>query len=119
MSNSPTYNFICFTDLLNERDLSQQETIEKKIKRRLKYYKLDAYDAKRVDYIRALKNELSTEVTQFSKSRYYQKSHSEYAALEDFDVTRMVSVYCEKYKDVEPQEMRAFIQLALYHFYLR
>jgi hypothetical protein len=39
-----TYDFICFTDLAYEFDLSEKKEIEKKIKRRLKYYNLgDCY----------------------------------------------------------------------------
>lgn len=119
MSNTPTYNFICFTDLLSEYEPLQKNIIEKKIRRRLKYYKLAAFDGKRVDYIRTLKNDLAAAITQFSRSTYYKKTDSEYAALKDFDVDRMVSAYCERYTSVDQHEMRAFILLALYQFYLR
>lgn len=119
MAATPTYNFICFTELLNEYASSQKPVVEKKISRRLKYYKLDGYDAMRVGSMRTLKNDLATEITQFSKSTYYRKSEEEYAALADFDITRMVADYCKKYPAIDQPEMRAFIDLALYHFYLR
>lgn len=38
--NEQTYDFICFTDLAYEFDFSDKKEAEKKIKRRLKYYKL-------------------------------------------------------------------------------
>ena len=38
-----TYDFICFTDLAYEFAFTEKAEIEKKIKRRLKYYKLAPY----------------------------------------------------------------------------
>lgn len=119
MPEKPTYNFICFTDLLNEYDLSQQPVVEKKIKRRLRYYNLGAYDALRVEKIRSLKNELVAEINLHDRSRYYKKNEALYAALKDFNVDKMVSDYRQKYPEIEQSEMHAFINLAVYHFHLR
>jgi len=119
MPATPTYNFICFTELLNEHTPSQKTDVEKKIKRRLKYYRLDALDRLRVDGLRTLKEDLAAEITLFSQSIYYQKSKEEYAALADFDINRMVVDYCNRYAAIDRPEMHAFINLALYQFYLR
>jgi hypothetical protein len=51
-----TYEFVCFGDLAYEFDLSNTKEAESKIKRRLKYYQLGAYEQNRVDYLRRLKN---------------------------------------------------------------
>ena len=63
-----SYDYICFSDLAYEVDFSDPREIEKKIKRRLKYYNLASYDQERVDYIRQLKNELNAEISLHSKS---------------------------------------------------
>ena len=65
-----TYDFICFTDLAYEFDFSEKKEIEKKIKRRLKYYNLGDYKQDRVEYIRQLKNDLYSEISKTTKSKY-------------------------------------------------
>ncbi|MBN1639482.1 MAG: hypothetical protein JW866_10970 [Ignavibacteriales bacterium] len=47
--NEHTYDLVCFTDLAYEFDFSDKKEAEKKIKRRLKYYKLGVYSQERVE----------------------------------------------------------------------
>jgi len=84
-----TYNLICFTDLAYEFDFSDKKEAEKKIKRRLKYYKLGDYNQERIEYIRTLKNDLYAEIALGTKSNYFQKSKSNYADLEDYKFEKM------------------------------
>ena len=114
-----TYDFICFTDLAYEFDFSEKKEIEKKIKRRLKYYKLGDYKQDRVDYIRELKNDLYSEISKTTKSKYFHKSKSNYADLADFDFDRMTDDYNEKYDKMDKDELKGMINFAIYLYHLR
>src|SRR5690349_21257318 len=114
-----TYDFVCFTDLAYEFDTTQKKKIEQKIKRRLKYYKLGNYDQEKVEYIRQLKNELCSEISLNAKSRYYNKSQSEYASLADFDTEKMTADYALRYERVDRNELREMIYFAVNLYYMR
>jgi hypothetical protein len=114
-----TYDFVCFTDLAYEFNFSERKDIEKKIKKRLKYCKLGEYNQDRVDYIRQLKNDLYSEISQTTKSKYFQKSKSNYADLADFNIDRMAMDYSKKYDKVERNELRAMINYAIYLYHMR
>jgi len=115
-----TYEFVCFSDLAYEFSFSDKKEAEKKIKRRLKYYKLGEYDQDRVDYIRCLKNELYSEISQCSKSKYYcRKSKSRHSDYDDFNLDEMVSDFTKKYDEIEKGEMFRIINFAIYLYYLR
>jgi hypothetical protein len=116
---SQTYDFICFTDLAYEFDFSEKTEIEKKIKRRLKYHKLGDYKQERVDYIRQLKNDLHTEISLQAKSKYFQKSTSEYADLSDFNFESMTNDYFKKYNKVTRGELMGMISFAIYLYHMR
>ena len=117
--NGQTYDFICFTNLAYEFDLTEKNETEKKIKRRLKYYKLGDYQQERIDYLRVLKNDLFLEISYGNKSKYFTKSKSKYADLSDFDTNRMTSDYMKKYDKVEMTDMSGLINFAIYLYYLR
>src|SRR4051812_41206041 len=104
-----TYDFICFTDLIYEFDFSEKMEVEKKIKRRLKYHKLGDYNQGRVDYIRKIKNDLHSEISSGNKSKYFNKTKSEYTELSDFNIEGMTSDYFKKYNKVDKDEMKAMI----------
>lgn len=114
-----TYHFICFTDLAYEFDFSDKKEIEKKIKRRLKYYKLGEFNQSRVDYIRTLKDDLYREISSGTKSRYFNKSKSNYADLSDFNIERMTTDYAKKYEQVAEKEMIGIINFAVYLYHMR
>lgn len=114
-----TYDFVCFTDLAYEFDISGKKEIEKKIKRRLKYHKLGDYHQDRVDYIRQLKNDLYSEISQAAKSKYFRKSDSIYADLADFAIDQMTADYFEKYNKVNKDELKGMINFAVYLYHLR
>ncbi len=118
-NNSQTYDYICFTDLAYEFDFSEKSEIEKKIKRRLKYHKLGDYNQDRVDYIRQLKNDLYLEISQTTKSKYFHKSKSNYADLEDFNIDRMTTDYNKKFNKVDKNELMGMINFAIYLYHMR
>ncbi|MEO9020692.1 MAG: hypothetical protein ABI237_13735 [Ginsengibacter sp.] len=113
----PTYDFICFTNLAYEFDFAEKNEIEKKIKRRLKYYKIGDYNQDRIDYLRQLKNDLFPKISSGTKSKYFNKSKSNYADLSDFD--RMTSDYVNKYDKVNETEMKDLINFAIYLYHIR
>ena len=118
-TSEQSYDFICFTDLAYEFDFSDTKEAEKKIKRRLKYYNLGEYDQERVDYIRELKNDLYKEISLGTKSKYFNKSKSNYADLADFDIERMKSDFIEKYEKIESSNMIGILNYAIYLYHLR
>ena len=118
-TSEQSYDFICFTDLAYEFDFSDHKEAERKIKRRLKYYNLGEYDQERVDYLRELKNDLYNEISLHSKSKYFNKSKSNYADLTDFDIERMQSDFGKKYKKINSSELVGMLNYAIYLYHLR
>ena len=118
-NNNQTYDYVCFTDLVYEFDISKKNDIEKKIKRRLKYYKLGAHKQERVDLIRQFKNDLCSEISLLSKSKYFHKVESAFSELADFDTKQMTADFHKKFDSIDKNEMAAMIDFAIYLFYLR
>jgi len=114
-----TYDSICFTDLAYEFDFSDKNEIEKKIKRRLKYYKLGDYNQERVDYIRQLKTDLYSEISKTTKSKYFHKSKSNYADLADFDIERMIIDFNKRHEKVDKNELSGMINFSIYLYHMR
>lgn len=117
--SATTYDYICFTDLAYEFTGAEKIVVEKKIKRRLRYYQLGAYSQERVDHIRQIKNALMDELTHPAKSQYYKGTTSVYSALTDFDTDKMTVAYHKKFPSVHPDELKAMICFAVYLYYLR
>lgn len=115
----PTYDFICFSDLAYEFDFSDKKEIAKKIKRRLKYHKLGDYNQERVDYIRGLKDELYKEINLQTKSKYFSKSKSNFADLEDFKFEKMTLDYLNKYDKINESDMKGILNFAIYIYHMR
>ncbi len=90
-----------------------------KIKRRLKYYKLGKYNQETVDYIRSLKNDLYIEISKTTKSKFYHKSKSNYADLNDFDLQKMLNYYDEKYTKIGKNKLAGMLNFAIYLYYMR
>jgi hypothetical protein len=119
IEQTQTYDFICFSDLAYEFDFSDKKDIEKKIKHRLKYYKLGDYNQERVDYIRGLKNDLYQEISLHSKSKYFSKSKSNYADLSDYKIDKMKIDYLKKYNKVNDSDMIGILNFAIYLYHMR
>lgn len=92
---------------------------ERKIRRRLRYHSLGPYRQERVDLLRRFKDELQDEIHRGSRSRYFVASHGKYAAMEDFDIERLIRDLSESYPDVPQEEIQAFVPFAVYLYYLR
>lgn len=92
---------------------------EETVKRRLRYYRVGSYDQNQVDLLRRFKESLAAEISLRAGSRYYLGPHGTFAALEDFDVERMVADYHAAFPDVGVSEIEWFVPFALYVYYLR
>lgn len=114
-----TYDFICFSELAYELDFSNPKAIEKKIKRRLKYYNFGAYNQKHIDYIRELKDYLYQEISLKSKSKYYKKTASDYLELNDFDMKRLKLDTLKKYQEIDSADMDRILNFSVYLYYIR
>ncbi|MFL5766006.1 MAG: hypothetical protein ACJ77K_18825 [Bacteroidia bacterium] len=114
-----TYDFVCFTDLVYEFSHTDKKKIEQKIKRRLKYHKLGAYDQEKVEYIRRLKDELQKDLSDTANSTYYHRSGTGYAELSDFDTGKMTDDFHRGYNKINKDELKAMIDFAVYIYHLR
>jgi len=113
------YDLICFTDLAYEFDFSDKKETDFVIKRRLKYYKLANYNQERIEYIRVLKNDLYSEISLGTKSKYFQKSKSNYADLEDYKFEKMKIFYLKKYDLISENDMNGILNFAIYLYHMR
>lgn len=114
-----TYDLVCFTDLAYEFDFSDKKEAEKKIKSRLKHYKLGDYSQERVEYVRALNNDLYQEISLQTKSKYFSKSKSNFADLADFKFKKMTSDYLDKYSKISESDMMGILNFAIYLYHMR
>ncbi|MCB0515981.1 MAG: hypothetical protein KDD49_07945, partial [Bacteroidetes bacterium] len=106
-------------DLAYEFDFSDKKEIEKKIKRKIKYYNLGDYSQERVEYIRTLKNDLYREISLQTKSKYFSKSNSNFADLKDFKFEQMTADYCKKYNKITELDMSGIVNFAIYLYHMR
>ena len=118
-TNKQTYDFVCFSDLAYEFDFSDLKEAEKKIKRKLKYYRLGKYDQARVNQIRNLKNALFNEISLYDKSEYYIPSKSEFAEFTDFDHYKMKRDFQKRFAKISDSDMSQIINFAIYLYYMR
>jgi hypothetical protein len=105
--------------LAYEFGIDDRAEAERKIKRRLLYHSLGPYRQDRIDLLRCLKDTIQAEIHRARRSQYYAGSHGRYAALEDFDVARMVHDFADAFPQVPEAEIAAFVPFAVYLFYLR
>jgi hypothetical protein len=118
-SASKSYDSILFGKLVYEFSFTDKTETEKKIKQSLKYYKHEPYNQERVDYIRQFKNDLYAEISKIERSKYYKKTPSVYAEMEDFDVAQMAIDFHNTYNKLDKNELRGMIGYAIYLYYQR
>ena len=114
-----SYDFLIFQELIYEYAPVKQAETEAKIKRRLKYYNLGPYRQERVDHIRMLRNELANEIKLLTRSKYYNKTPSVYAKMEDFDVSQMEIDYTSNYPLLSSADLREMIGWGVHMLYTR
>jgi hypothetical protein len=83
------------------------------------YHGLRPYRQERVNLLRRFKDEVQSEIHRGGRSRYFVGRHGRYAAMEDFDIERMIEDFRHSYPDVPHEEIKAFLPFAIYLYYLR
>lgn len=102
-----------------EFDFDDRADAERKIRRRLRYYGLRPCRQERVALLRRFKDAIQSEIGRGRQSRYFIGGRGKYAALEDFDLQRMIWDLTESYPDLPQREIAAFVPFAVYLYYLR
>jgi hypothetical protein len=110
---------VIFSVLVYEFRADEHGKSEATIRRRLRYHGLGPYDQERVELLRRLKDSLRVEIGRHQHSRYYLEPHGEYAAMEDFDVPRLVDDCCAEFLEVARADIESFVQFAVFTYYLR
>jgi hypothetical protein len=105
--------------LIWECAFDEPREAERKVRRRLRYYGCGPYQRERVELLRRLKNETHVEIRREGRSRYFAGRHGRHAAMEDFDVARLIGDLAVSYPDVPQEEIKAFVPFAVYLYYLR
>ena len=114
-----TSDSVILKKLAFEFDFSDHTDTERKIKQGLRYHKCGPYDQDRVDLLRSLKDRLQQEIHKSGRSQYYLQSTGKYAAMEDFDVDRMINDCRADSPAVPAAEIEWFVPYAIYLYYLR
>ncbi|MBL7910962.1 MAG: hypothetical protein JNJ41_07905 [Bacteroidia bacterium] len=118
-TNDATYDYSCFMVLAYEYGENKIKDSEKKIKAKLKYNKLGAYDEARVNKLRELKEELSKEIQLQNRSVYFKKSANEFCDMEDFNYKKMADDLSKKYSTIDRKEVDSIVGTAVHLFHCR
>lgn len=118
-SNALSYDYFIFKELVYEYAPSVMSETEARIKRKLKYHKLGPYNQSRVDYIRSLKETLASEIRLERASKYFKKTASRFAVIDDFDVASMAKDYSLLYQDLTVEDLRDMIGWGIHMLYTR
>ncbi len=118
-TNDATYDYSCFMVLAYEYGENKIKDSEKKIKAKLKYNKLGAYDEARVNKLRELKEELSKEIQLQNRSVYFKKSVNEFCDMEDFNYKKMADDLSKKYSTIDRKEVDSIVGTAVHLFHCR
>jgi hypothetical protein len=66
-----------------------------------------------------LKNDFYAEISSGAKSKYFQKSKSNYADLEDYKFEKMKMDYLKKYEVISENDMNGILNFAIYLYHMR
>lgn len=92
---------------------------ERKIRQRLRYRKLGAYNQQRVDRLRLFKDAIQQEVHRGEKSRYYTGSHGKFTDMQDFDRESMRRDYGKQFPKIPRRAIRWFVEFAVFTYHVR
>ena len=104
--------------LIYEFSFTDPTRTDSLIKRRLRRAALGPFDAERSTRLRALKNLVQAEVDKRERSRFYIGTHSRYAELGDFDISRLTAFVRASEPSVTAPEARWFAQFAVFVYHL-
>jgi hypothetical protein len=118
-SEEANYEDAALSVLAYEFSFTDQRESETKIKRKLRAKKLSKYEQERIDLLRRFKDEVQTEISLWQKSKYYTRSHGEFADMKDYDRERMAKDFAAAYPSIPERSIAQFIDFAVYLYYLR
>ncbi|MDP1800588.1 MAG: hypothetical protein Q8L81_04505 [Bacteroidota bacterium] len=118
-SSDATYDHSCFMVLAYEYGDNKIKESEKKIRAKLKYNKLGAYDEARVNKLRELTEELSAEIRLQNRSTYFSKSNNEFSNMEDFDFKKWAEDLSINYPTIDKKELDSLVGMAVHLFHCR
>jgi len=113
------YEDAALSALAYEFSFTDHRGSETKIKRKLRAKKLGKYEQERIDLLRRFKGEVQAEISRRQKSKYYTRSHGEFAGMKDFDRERMAKDFAAAYPSIPERSVARFIDFAVYIYYLR
>lgn len=120
MKKEMSYNFIVYSELVYEFNDNEIIETDKKIKRKLKYYKKDDFNQQVVNHLRLLRDDLQKEFSNPLQSQYYNKnSQKVFSDPTDYDFQGLLNHYKYKYNDVSEEDIIGIINISLYVYYLR
>lgn len=103
-----------------EFSTSDRAESDRKIKRRLRDKKLGPYDAPRVANLRALKDDVLSELsTKREKSKFHESLGGVYSEMGDWKFEPLVRHFARRHPEVDADVIRRFLPYAIYLYYLR
>ena len=117
-----TLDEVLLSKLCHESSSIDPAAVDAKIRRSLKYYGYDVDEGmRRVPRLREFKNRLLTELRRPADSTYDVRSPKKtgFAAMEDFDLTRLHDDMAEAFPSVDHALVGGFVSQVIYIYYLR
>jgi hypothetical protein len=114
-----TYEYACFGVFMNAFADEDVNVIKRRIKSRLRYYKLGKFDQDRVNTVKKVHDELLEEFSRATASQYYIKTTGKYADPGDFDLDRMVRDYRRKYSAISKGDLIGMMNYSIFYYYLK
>lgn len=114
-----TYDYVCFTSLVNELMDNDASGAKRRISSRLRYFGLAKYNQERIELIRNMKDNLRAELSNPRSSSCYAGSNTKFAEPSNFNFECLVRKYSEKFPSIERDDLGRMINFAIYSYYLR
>lgn len=115
----PTYESEALAVIAFEFTPSRRAESERKIKRRLRDKKLGPYDKARIDTIRSFRDDVYTELSKGTRSKFWLGSHGPYADLQDWNLDGLLSHYEQEHPEIPKEAIGRFMPYAIYLYYMR
>src|SRR5512141_1596871 len=98
---------------------SDRAESERKIKRRLRDKKLGPFDQERIERLRALKNDVQSEIGQTANSQFFLGQHGKYVDISDWNIEGMADCMGERHSEIRASTIKNFIPFAVLIYYLK
>lgn len=112
-------DYAAFAILVYEFSSDAPVQTDRKIKNALRRKHLGAYDAVRVERLRALKNELQQELRSGRASRFFTGPTAQFGSPEDWNQAALTEDLRHRYPEFTASDLGRMVSIALYVDYLR